>query len=99
MMHQMAWYHGKLKSLAVPYLITGLPALTCMLGAMALVEMTHTQEEVLHYLGLSLNPASAFSWITVLAITAGAAYGTRLSTGQLRKAWEHANEPSPGTEE
>ena len=99
MMHQMAWYHGKLKILAVPYLITGLPAAACILGAIALIEMTHTEDEVLHYLGMSLNPASVFSWIIVVAITAAAAYATRLSLGQLKKAWGNANEPLTGNSE
>ena len=99
MMHQMAWHHGKLRTLAVPYLITGLPALVCILGAVALIEMTHTQEDVLHYLGATLNPGNALSWVIVLVITAAAAYGTRLSLGQLKKAWETANEPLSGSGE
>jgi len=99
MMHQMAWHHGKLKNLAVPYLITGLPALICLLSAVALIEMTHTQDEMLQYLGMSLNTASAFTWIMAVAITAGTAYGTRRSLGQLRIAWENANEPLTGDRE
>jgi branched-chain amino acid transport system permease protein len=96
MMHQMAWYHGKLRTLVVPYLITGLPALVAALGTIALIEMTHTQEEVLHFLGVSLSPASAISWLIVVAVTAAAFYATRLSLGQLKKAWEFANEPMAG---
>jgi branched-chain amino acid transport system permease protein len=99
MMHQMAWYRGTLKSLVVPYLITGFPALIAILGAVALIELTHTQEEVLHFLGASLRPASVISWIGVATVTAAAVYATRLSLGQLKKAWEFANESTTGTRE
>ena len=91
MMHQTAWFHGRLKSLLVPYLITGLPGLICFAGAIALIEMSHTQEEVFHYLGLSLNPSSIYTWAVLIGLTGAAAYTTRRSLGQLRDAWDTAN--------
>lgn len=99
MMHQMAWYHGKLKSLFIPYLITGLPALIAVLGAVALIELTHTQEELLHFFGIPLRPSSAISWVVVVTVTAVAVNATRRSLGQLKKAWEFANEPAMGSRE
>lgn len=99
MMHQMAWYHGKLRSLFVPYLITGLPALIAVLGVVALIELAHTQEELLHFLGIPLSPSSAISWVVVITVTAVAVNATRRSLGQLKKAWEFANEAAMGTRE
>lgn len=93
MMHQMAWYHGKLKSLAIPYLITGIPALICLLGTVAIIELTHTQDGVLNYLGISISADNLVSWLVLILLTAGAAYATRLSLGQLKIAWEKANQP------
>ena len=99
MMHQMAWYHGKLRSLFIPYLITGLPALIAVLGVVALIELAHTQEELLHFLGIPLSPSSAISWVVVITVTAVAVNATRRSLGQLKKAWEFANEAAMGTRE
>lgn len=99
MMHQMAWYHGKLRSLFIPYLITGLPALIAVLGVVALIELAHTQEELLHFLGIPLSPSSAISWVVVVTVTAVAVNATRRSLGQLKKAWEFANEAAMGTRE
>jgi branched-chain amino acid transport system permease protein len=99
MMHQLAWFHGRLRTLVVPYLITGLPALVCVLGAIAMIEMTHTEEEIFHFLGASLNPSSIVTWGVILAVTASAAFATRLSLGQLSRAWEAANHRTgPGQE-
>jgi branched-chain amino acid transport system permease protein len=91
MMHQTAWVHGRLKNLLAPYLITGTPGLACLAGAIALIEMSHTQQEVFHYLGLTLNPASIFSWAILIGLTGASAYLTWLSLGQLRDAWDTAN--------
>ncbi len=99
MMHQMAWYHGKLRSLFIPYLITGLPALIAVLGVVALIELAHTQEELLHFLGIPLSPSSAISWVVVITVTAVAVNATRRSLGQLKKAWEFANEAAMGPRE
>jgi hypothetical protein len=91
MMHQTAWVHGRLKNLLAPYLITGTPGLACFAGAIALIEMSHSQEEVFHYLGLTLNPASIFSWAILIGLTGASAYLTWLSLRQLRDAWDTAN--------
>lgn len=91
MMHQMAWVRGRLQLLIKPYLVTGLPAILFALCAIGLIEMSHTDEETFHYLGMALNPASPLSWIGLLAVAGAAFYGVRRSLGQLRDAWETAN--------
>lgn len=99
MMHQMAWFHGRLKSLVVPYLITGLPALVCVLGVIALVELSHTEEEIMHFLGLPLNPSSVITWGLLLVVAGGAGFVTRRTLTQLRAAWESANAPAQREQE
>jgi branched-chain amino acid transport system permease protein len=92
MMHQVAWVRRKMTSLIVPYLYTGIPALLFVLSCIGLIELSHTAEAELHYLGLSLNSAAATDFI-LLALVAGASlFATRKSLPQLHKAWEAANE-------
>ncbi|MDA0279619.1 MAG: branched-chain amino acid ABC transporter permease [Proteobacteria bacterium] len=91
MMHQVAWVRGNMKMLIKPYIITGIPALLFTACAIVLIEMSHTDDEVFHYLGLALNPASPITWIVILAIAGGAFYATKRSLIQLNDAWETAN--------
>lgn len=91
MMHQVVWLRGNLKSLILPYLITGIPAAIFTSACIALVEMSHLEEEVFHYLGLELDPSATLTWIITIAIAAGSFYATRRSVGQLSDAWESAN--------
>ena len=92
MMHQLAWVRGNMKLLIKPYLVTTIPALLFTLCTIALIEMSHTEDEVFHYLGLVLNPASPITWIVILAIAGGAFYAVKRSMLQLNDAWETANE-------
>jgi branched-chain amino acid transport system permease protein len=91
MMHQLAWVSGNMKLLIKPYLVTTIPALLFTLCTIALIEMSHTEDEVFHYLGLALNPASPITWIVILAIASGAFYAVKRSLLQLNDAWETAN--------
>jgi len=91
MMHQVAWVRGNMKMLIKPYIITGIPALLFTVCAIVLIEMSHTEDEVFHYLGLALNPASPITWIVTLAIAGGAFYAAKRSLIQLNDAWETAN--------
>lgn len=91
MMHQVAWVRGNMKMLIKPYIITGIPALLFTACAIVLIEMSHTDDEVFHYLGLALNPASPITWIVILAIAGGAFYAAKRSLIQLNDAWETAN--------
>jgi len=91
MMHQLAWVRGNMKMLVKPYIITAIPALLFTLCTIALIEMSHTEDEVFHYLGFALNPASPVTWIAVLAFAGGAFYAAKRSLLQLNDAWETAN--------
>ncbi len=91
MMHQVAWIRGNMKMLIKPYCITGIPAGLFALCCIALIEMSHTEDEIFHFLGLPLNSASSVTWIVTLAIAVAAFYAVRKSLKQLNEAWESAN--------
>jgi len=91
MMHQLTWIRGNMKMLIKPYIITGIPAVLFAVCVIALIEMSHTEDEVFHYLGLELNPASPITWIVLLGIAGGAFYAVKRSVLQLNNAWETAN--------
>jgi branched-chain amino acid transport system permease protein len=91
MMHQLAWVRGNMKMLIKPYIITGIPAVLFAVCVIALIEMSHTEDEVFHYLGLELNPTSPITWIVLLGIAGGAFYAVKRSLLQLNDAWETAN--------
>lgn len=91
MMHQLAWVRGNMKMLIKPYIITGIPAMLFTVCAVALIEMSHTEDEVFHYLGLALNPANPVTWVVLLTFAGGAFYAAKRSLLQLNDAWETAN--------
>ena len=98
MMHQLAWVRGRLKNLLLPYAITGIPAVIFILSCIAIVEMSYIEEEVLHYLGLPLNPSSIVTWLLTITIASVSFYAVRKSLTQLRTAWNHANSIEDGEE-
>ena len=91
MMHQVAWVRGNLRSLVLPYLITGIPAVIFVLSCIAMLEMSHVDEEVFHYLWMELNPSAMLPWIVSITIAAASFYAVRSSLRQLNDAWEAAN--------
>ena len=91
MMHQLAWVRGNMKMLIKPYIITGIPAVLFAACVIALIEISLTEDEVFHYLGLELNPASPITWLVLLGIAGGAFYAVKRSVLQLNDAWETAN--------
>ena len=82
MMHQVAWLRGTLRRLALPYLITGIPAFIFILASVAMIELSHTDGEVFHYLGVSLERGSSMDWILVGGIAIAAFLATRKSLQQ-----------------
>ena len=52
MMHQLEWVRHTMTSLVVSYLLTGLPAILFILSCIGLIELSHTGETELNYLGL-----------------------------------------------
>lgn len=92
MMHRLAWLRGKMHTLALPYLLTGLPALLFVFCAVCLLELSHASEPTLHVLGLSLARGSALVWVMLLLLAGLGWFLTAKSTPRLRRAWEEANE-------
>ncbi len=97
MMHQVAWIRGKLTTLAIPYLLTGIPAGVFAAAVIAMVEMSHSESDAFNFLGLSLDPGGALSWLLMLVLASASLFATRSSLPQLRAAWEGANS-LPGDE-
>ncbi len=93
MMHRLAWLRGRLHTLALPYLLTGLPALLFILCVICLLELSHTAEPELHFLGLSLAQDSVLVWAGLLLLATLGWYLTKKSAPGLRRAWEAANAP------
>ncbi len=95
MMHESAWRRGTLHLLALPYLLTGLPALLFVLAAVCLAELSHATGPTLHYLGLSLARDSALAWAGPALLAAVGWILTARSLPRLREAWERANAAEP----
>ena len=91
MMHQIAWVRGKLSSLVMPYPITSIPSSLFLMACVAMIEMSHTEEEVFHYLWMELNPSGLATWLITLFIACSSFYAVRLLLPQLKDAWERAN--------
>lgn len=91
MMHQTAWLNGRLGTLALPYAVTGVPAIVLTAAVVLLIEMSHVEEEVLHFLGFGINPHSPLSWIVAAVMAGAAAFAVRVSLPRLRAAWDEAN--------
>jgi branched-chain amino acid transport system permease protein len=91
MMHQVAWLRGKLATLIIPYLLTGIPSALFLLSCVAMIEMSHTEQDTLQYLWMELNPSTLLTWIIVAAIAVASLIAIRLSLPRLREAWESAN--------
>ena len=99
MMHRTAWIQGRLGSLVLPYLITGLPALVFAAASVAMIEMLHHEEEALHFLGMSLDSGNFVHWLLCTIVAAAAYFGCKRSLPQLQDAWESANAIESGNKE
>lgn len=91
MMHQVPWLNGKLKTLAVPYALVGIPALVLFTALVAMLEMSHHDGEVLHFFGLALNPESFIPWLGATLIACLSGLIIKKFLPQLHEAWENAN--------
>lgn len=92
MMHAAPWRRGQLHHLLLPYLRTGLPALLCILGLLALLEMLHHRGGSVVFLGIPLSSGQLWSWLGVLSVTAAAALDWRRSLPALRAAWQRVTQ-------
>ncbi len=96
MMHQMPWQLGRLRTLALPYTITALPASVFFVSMVAMLEMAHVSSGPFVFLGLiELNPDGAGSWAFLLGLTVVSFLLLRLTLPQLREAWSQANTLPP----
>lgn len=91
MMHQVAWLNGKLKNLALPYLLVGLPSLALFTSLVFMLEMSHHDEESFAFFGLALNPESLVPWIAAILVACASGYAIKKALPQLTSAWENAN--------
>lgn len=91
MMHRVAWVRGTFRSLLVPYLMTGIPALICLMASIALIELGHRGGRSLYFLGAIFDRGSATDWLIIVLIATTAFIATRLSLPRLRNAWYIAN--------
>lgn len=99
MMHRTAWIRGRLRSLLLPYLITGVPALLFATAGVAMIEMLHHEGEAFHFLGLSLDSANLLHWLLCAVVATFAYLGCKRTLPQLQEAWESANAIDEADEE
>jgi len=92
MMHQLAWNQGKLKNLALPYLITGIPAAIFVFFSVTMIELSHHEGGAMHLPGITLAQDSIVTWVILILATAAAFYATRRTLPQLHAAWDEANQ-------
>ena len=98
MMHQTAWLRGKLSSLFLPYLITGIPAIMFGGSILAAIEMLHHDGEHFGFLFITLDSGNTLHWLALTAVAAASYYACWRSLGQLNAAWEEANGVGDPTE-
>ena len=98
MMHQTAWLSGRLSSLVLPYLITGIPAIMFGGSILAAIEMLHHGGESFGFLFVTLDSGNALHWFALTSVGAASHFACRLSLGQLTSAWEEANQSEDTTE-
>lgn len=99
MMHRTAWIRGRLRSLLLPYLITGVPALLFATAGVAMIEMLHHEGEAFHFLGLPLDSANLLHWLLCAVVATFAYLGCKRTLPQLQEAWESANAIDEADEE
>ena len=91
MMHRVAWLQGRLRLLALPYCITGVPGAIFAIICVGIIEMLHHRGESFQFLFLQLNSSSLVSWFLILSASAISYFATKRTIPQLQAAWEEAN--------
>ena len=98
MMHLPIYRAGKLRSLALPYLITGVPALCCAIGVIGSLELLHflsgraVGQATKRLFWVTLNVEQPVTWIVFGALTVGGFLVARRMTPQLVAAWDAASQ-------
>lgn len=104
MIHTIAWKNGRLKQLILPYITVGVPAWVLLCAIIGLLEMLQfyrhsvAGEYEMTLFFVSVDTASAWSWIVtvLIAVTAGSLVKALLP--RLLSAWTSANAPLERTE-
>lgn len=105
MMHLPVYRAGKLRSLALPYLRIGVPALCCALGVIGLLELLHflsvraVGQASKRLFWLTLNVEQPVVWIVLAALAIGGFLAARRMAPHLVAAWHAAGAADPARRE
>jgi branched-chain amino acid transport system permease protein len=97
MMHLPIYRAGKLRSLALPYLRIGVPALCCAIGVIGLLELLHflsvraVGQVSKRLFWLSLNVEQPLVWIVLAVLAVGGFLVARRMAPSLVAAWQAAS--------
>jgi branched-chain amino acid transport system permease protein len=101
MMHQPILRAGRLRSLALPYLQVGIPALCSTIGVIGLLELLHflsvraTGQTVKRLFWMKFDVDQPLPWLVFAALALGGFLLARRMAPQLVAAWEAANPHAP----
>jgi len=99
MMHLPIYRAGRLRSLALPYLRIGVPALCCAIGVIGLLELLHFMsaravgQATKRLFWLTVNVEQPLAWIVLGALAVGGFLVARRMAPTLLAAW-HAASPA-----
>jgi branched-chain amino acid transport system permease protein len=102
MMHQPIYRARRLRSLVLPYLQVGAPALCCAIGVIGLLEMLHflsvraVGQSTKHLFWMRLNVEQPTAWIVFGLLAVGGFVGARRLAPKLVAAWEAASAQAYG---
>lgn len=102
MMHLPIYRARKLRTLALPYLKVGLPALCCAIGVIGLLEMLHflsvraVGQSTKRLFWVSLDVSQPMGWIVFGALAVGGFLVARRLAPGLVDAWEAASQHAFG---
>ena len=97
MMHGPIYRAGKLRSLALPYLRVGVPALACAIGFVGLLELLHflsvraVGQATKRLFWVTLNVEQPYAWIVFAALAVGGFLVARRLAPSLAAAWQAAS--------
>ncbi len=102
MIHAPAFHFGKARLLIVPYIKTLLPALFCVFGAAALIEMlfhfrhSSAGHSEMTLFWMTFDSHAFLPWVIAAAVTAGGFWLARRNAPELIETWHEANTPRKG---
>ena len=105
MMHTAAYRMNRLGGLVVPYVRMGIPSLCMVAGIAGFLEMMHhvrgaaVGESTMSLLGIGFDTHSVMPWVIVAVLGIAGGYVMRSQAGQLKDAWDTANDPNTWQEE